>query len=238
LREVTAVRHKPADSNHCLGRALLLERQLPEAIRHLKVATDLDPKRPEYHMYLGWAANEAGRMDEAEFELRRALELDQGLADAYWQRGALRRKQGALSDAIRDLTRALDLRPSRHEAHAELADAYFDSGRDALALLEWEKAVSAIPDVPVWHFRYGKVLLGALRRAEAAAHLEKSIALSANDGEPPSWLNQAHLYSARAHRSGPQAVDHWKAFLKGAPADSPYIAEAESALKQLGHPVR
>src|SRR6478736_4906428 len=139
LRKVLSERPNSSETNHCLGRALLLEgTRLAEALRLLERAVELDANRAEYQLYAGWAANEAGNVPKAEKYLAEALRLDQGLADAYWQRGVLRQRQGAARDAILDLTRALELRPSRYEAHASLADAYYDSGREVDALREWQ----------------------------------------------------------------------------------------------------
>ncbi len=102
LRKVLSERPNSAETNHCLGRALLLEgTRLAEALRLLERAVELDANRAEYQLYAGWAANEAGNVPKAERALAEALRLDQGLADAYWQRGVLRQRQGAARDAIR-----------------------------------------------------------------------------------------------------------------------------------------
>jgi tetratricopeptide (TPR) repeat protein len=237
LRKVINTSIKPAESSHCLGRALLLKGEVAEALRLLQRAVDLAPKRPEYHLYLAWAANEAGRIPQAEEEIRIALELDQGLADAYWQRGMLRHRQGALNDAIVDLNKALELRPSRVEAHAELAGVFTDLGQEQKALSEWQIATQGQPNNAAWHFRYGKLLAENLRNAEAATELLAAIDLAKNDPNRPTWLPQAHLYAARSLGPAPQAAEHWQAFLEQAPTGSPYIEEARRALSRAGRPM-
>jgi len=237
LRKVLAQRPNSAETNHCLGRALLLEgTNLTEALRALERAVELDQNRAEYHLYVGWAANEAGRVARAESALKRALELDQGLADAYWQRGVLRARQGAVKDAVSDLTRALELRPTRYEAHAALADAYYDLGREPEAMSEWQKAVTADPNQALWRFRYGKLLLANRKTEAAAEHLRKAIELGEQLEAKPRWLWEAHHAMARALGDRAEAVPHWKAFLRDGPRDSPYRGEAKSALKKLGQP--
>lgn len=237
LKKVLATRPTSAETHHCLGRALLMEgSRLADALRILERAADLDPHRAEYHLYAGWAANEAGNVAKAERSLQKALELDQGLADAYWQRGVLRERQGAVRDAVADLKKALELRPSRHEAHAALADAYYDLGREPEALSEWKLAVSAFPDNGTWHFRYGK-LLAANHMNDAAEHeLSRALDLAEKTAEPERWLWEAHHLLARAIGLRAQAVPHWEAFLKLGPHESPYRAEAKAALDKLGHP--
>jgi tetratricopeptide (TPR) repeat protein len=237
LKKVLEQRPTSAETHHCLGRAQLLEgSNLALALRTLERAVELDPHRAEYLLYVGWAANEAGRVAQAEQALKKALELDQGLGDAYWQRGILRYRQGAVKDAVVDLTRALELRPGRYEAHASLADAYYDLGLESKALEEWQKATSAQPDNATWAFRYGKLLQAAHRDAEAKGFLEKSIELTEKLTNKPRWLWEAHHLLARVIGSQPAAVKHWQKFLELSPRDNVYRDDAKVALTKLGQP--
>jgi tetratricopeptide (TPR) repeat protein len=235
LRKVLLQRPNSAETNHCLGRALLLDpSRLAEALSSLERAASIEPNRPEYHLYVGWAANEARNFNKAQSSLERALALDQSLADAYWQRGVLLSRQGAVKDAIFDLKKALELRPSRHEAHASLADAYYDLGREQEALVEWGRALSAMPDQPAWRFRYGKLLLANRQVLAAQSELKQALELVEGVEPQPAWLVEAHLLLAQALGQSRAAVDHWQAFLEQAPTNSPYRAEAKRALKKLG----
>ena len=74
---------------------------------------EIDPNRPEYHVYIAWVANEMNQPTKAQAAIERALSLDKEMADAYWQRGILLQKQGASLDALKDLQTALEKRPSR-----------------------------------------------------------------------------------------------------------------------------
>lgn len=237
LKKVLAQRPTSAETNHCLGRALLLQgTRLADALRTLERAVELDPNRAEYYLYVGWAANEAGNVPKAEKALAEALRLDQGLADAYWQRGVLRQRQGAVRDAIADLTKALALRPSRNEAHAALADAYYDLGREQEALKEWQLAIVAQPDNATWRFRYGKLLAANHQNEGAIEQLSKALALVENVDPPPRWRWEAHHALARALGPNPEAGKHWEQFLRLGPRDSPYRAEAKAFLEKSGHP--
>ncbi|MEO7032202.1 MAG: tetratricopeptide repeat protein [Polyangiaceae bacterium] len=237
LRKVLSDRPNSAETNHCLGRALLIEgTRLAEALRLLERAVELDANRAEYQLYAGWAANEAGNVPKAEHALAEALRLDQGLADAYWQRGVLRQRQGAARDAITDLNKALELRPSRYEAHASLADAYYDLGKEQQALSEWQLAIQAQPDNGTWRFRYGKLLSANHQLDAAREQLTKALELTANDDPVQRWAWEAHNLLAHAIGLKPEAVKHWEEFLRLGPRDSPYRAEAKAALEKLGHP--
>jgi tetratricopeptide (TPR) repeat protein len=237
LRKVLIQRPNSAETNHCLGRALLLEgKNLAEALRLLERAVELDPHRAEHHLYVGWAANEAGRVARAESALAQALSLDKGLGDAYWQRGVLRYRQGAVKDAVEDLRRAIELNPARFEAHAALADSLYDLGREPDAIREWQQAVAAQPDNPTWRFRYGKLLAVNHRNAEAREHLGKAIELAEQEQPRPRWTWEAHHLLARALGNAKEAIRHWEEFLKLGPRDSPYRGEAKATLEKLGKP--
>ncbi len=237
LRDVLFQRPASAETQYCLGRAQLLSgTRLTDAQKSLERAAELDPYKPEYQLYVGWAANEAGHAVKAERALREALRLDKGLADAYWQRGVLRYRQGRPRDAVKDFQKALELRPSRTEARAGLASAYLDLGHQAQALEEWRRAVEARPDNAMWHFRYGKLLSTNGHLELAAIQLQDAIDLAKGGKPPPRWLWEAHRLLATALGARKEAIQHWLVFLKDGPADSPYRTEAKRALARLGEP--
>lgn len=238
LRKVLAQRPNSAETNHCLGRAMLLGgADIREATRFLERAVALDGNRAEYHLFVGWAANVARDPATADRSLSRALELDQTLADAYWQRGILRNRQGAVKDAVLDLHRALEMNPSRYEAHASLAEAYFNLGREQEALNHWRLAVTSGPAEPVWHYRYGKVLFdnrqAAGAREQLALAVESAEKAYEKDKEKPLWLWEAHRLLALAIGRHKDAVPHWQAYLVNTNSNSPYRAEALRELKAL-----
>jgi predicted Zn finger-like uncharacterized protein len=237
LRRVLTMRSTSAETHYCLGRALFVEgKGLGEALRMLERAVELDGNRAEYHLYVGWVANEAGLVTKADESLARAIAIDKGLADAYWQRGVLRARQGAVKDAVIDLRKALELRPSRFEVHAALADAYLDTGQEALALDHFRQAVTANPGNASWQFRYGRLLVANGHDALARQPLAKAVELGEQASPRPLWLWEAHHMMARALGSQPQAIQHWEQFLRTGPIDSPYRSEAIRELKRLGRP--
>lgn len=236
LRKVLQQRPGSAETHFCLGRALMARHDLGDALKEFERAIQIDPNHAEYHLYVGWACNESGSLPKAAAALKRALELDQGLAEAYWQRGVLRVRQARPKDALDDLNKALELRPSCYEAYADLALAYYDLGKEDLALAEWQKAIAAKPNEASWRFQYGKLLNLRLQNAAAAEQLSKAIDLAAPDETPPPWLPEAHRIAAVCLGNSRAAIPHWQAFLKTGPANSPYRKEAKAALKRLGAP--
>jgi tetratricopeptide (TPR) repeat protein len=210
--------------------------KLSDALTSAKRAVQLDPNRAPYHLYVGWLASESGDLNEASRSLEKALAMDQGLAEAYWQRGVLSYRRTRPKDAVADLLKALELRPSLNDAHADLAMAYRDLGMEGPSLVEWEKAIAAKPQEANWQFRYGKLLNINLRHAEAVEHLTRAIELVEKSGRSENWIPEAHRLIGISMGNVPRAVEHWQAFLKMSPTDSPFRAEALEALRRLGKP--
>ncbi len=236
LKEVVRERGSSAEANHFYGRALLLSHSnLNEAMRHLKKAVELEPNRAEYHLYVGWAANESGQPAVADASLGRAIELDATSGDAYWQLGVLRQKQGRTVDAIKDLQTALEKKPSRFEAYAALALCYEEQNNWTKAEESWRKALSSNDKVADWHYRFGKLLDRKNDAKNAVPALEKAIELAATRSPPAGWLSDAHLLLGRALRGSDKtkAVHHFSEFLRTAPPDNAYRKEAEEAVEQL-----
>ncbi|MET0595738.1 MAG: tetratricopeptide repeat protein, partial [Polyangiaceae bacterium] len=235
LRKVIGKRPNSAEVNHYLGRALLLKgTNLAEALRYLKRAVEIDPNRAEYHLYVGWAANDAGQPAVAQDELTKALALDKGLADAYWQIGVMQRKQGAVIDAMKNLQKSLELRPSRFEAYATLAECYEDENKIGEAILSWKKAIAADGSRPEWHYRLGK-LLGRAGESE----LREAVTLSESRDVKPGWLGQAYFELAESERMSGRRADavvHYRKFMALAKVDSPFRAEAARWLQAFGAP--
>ncbi|MEO7110021.1 MAG: hypothetical protein ABI183_06260, partial [Polyangiaceae bacterium] len=210
-----------------------------DAMRYLKRAVELDQNRAEYHLYVGWAANNAvpAQLALAKDEIDKALSLDKLLADAYWQRGVLEQKQGTVDDAIRDVMRALQLKPTRIDAHATLAACYDIKNDPAAAMAEWQKAIAGNDRVPEWRLHYGKMLLDRGSAAEAVKHLM----FAASEGEKldprPGWLADAEFGAAEALRkTGARdlAIEKYKRFLEIAPTSSPDRKDALNALVNMG----
>ncbi|WP_437648164.1 tetratricopeptide repeat protein [Sorangium sp. So ce362] len=239
LREVLKDKANSAEANHFLGRALLARgTNIAEALRFLERASEIDPNRAEYHLYVGWGANETGQTARAEMALRRALELDAELGDAYWQRGVLLQKQGASRDALADLQIALEKRPSRYEAYATMALCYQDQGNWPAAEEAWRKAIASNDKVPDWHYRLGKIYASRGNRAGAATEMAQAVALGESpERSAPPWLFDAHFLLAealRATNNREKAIRHYQRFLETAPTDNAYRRDAQQALASLG----
>lgn len=240
LKKVLEQRPNSGEANHYYGRAFLSKGglDLTQAMRHLKRAVELDPNRAEYHLYVGWAANEGTDIGLARKEIDKALQLDKLLADAYWQRGVVLRKGGAIEDAIRDLKEALRLRPNRIEAHAALAECYEDRNDMPSAFAEWQKAFSGADRAPpYWNFKYGRLLLEKNQLAPARDRLLIACKGGQELQPRPAWVVQSAFLCGEALRKTgdrDEAVGHYRTYLQLSPANAPDRRDVLKFMKEMG----
>lgn len=238
LKDVVRERPNSAEANHFLGRAMLLSASnLNEAIRYLKRAVELDGNRAEYHLYVGWAANQAGDFALAESSLNKAIELDPTLGDAYWQKGVLLMTRGQCVDAIKVLNQALSLRKSRYEAYATLAACYQDQQNATLAEEAWRKAIEGNPTVAGWHFSLGELLRQKNETKTAIVELEKAIELAKDAVPRPGWMDRAHVFLGILYEptDKEKALGHYKEFMRISLPENAYRKEVEASIARLSN---
>jgi tetratricopeptide (TPR) repeat protein len=240
LEEVRKERPNSAEANHFLGRALLVRgTNLAEAMRYLELAANIDSHRAEYHLYVGWAANELNQPAKALPALNRAIELDNEAGDAYWQRGVLEQRNGATTDALKDLQTALSKRSSRFEAYATIAYCFQDLQKWPDAEAAWRKAIEGNDDVAEWHYRLGKLLSGHGKGPASIPELERAVEIAEKgDSGTPAWLWDAHLMLGNAYKpqapNKQKAIEHFKRFLELTGPQNAYYSEVQTALGALG----
>jgi tetratricopeptide (TPR) repeat protein len=120
--------------------------RIPETIRHLKRATQLNPSWAQPHSDLGVALLLQGEYAEASRSLERAVELMPLRAESWNDLGATYLQLGRLEQAQQAFERAVTLKPTYAMAHYNLAQllARLDRNREAIERLRL--AVKAEPD--------------------------------------------------------------------------------------------
>lgn len=243
LEQVKSQRPNSPEANHYIGRAYLKQGGLEaaSAMRFLQRAVDLDPNRAEYHLYVAWAANEStpAQLGLARTHVDKALALDKALADAYWQRGVVSLREGALGDALKDLKKALELKPSRHEAHAALAEVYGQKNETANAMAEWQKAIAGDEKVPAWRYQYGRLLFDKGNTAESAKHLGYAVEAGKKAQPRPGWLGKAAFEAGESLRKTGQkqpACEAYQLYWELKSPTDPDTRDALRGMKELGCP--
>jgi tetratricopeptide (TPR) repeat protein len=128
LRKVISIEPSFARAHLALGKALLQDGKVPEAIDALQHAAELDPENGEAHYQLGLALARAGHKDEASAELQKGRELvaasDRAQnASLDLTEGRVALQKGDVDQAVSKFRRALQAQPDSAEAKQLLDEA-------------------------------------------------------------------------------------------------------------------
>lgn len=201
-------------------------------MRFLEAAVNIDPNRAEYHLYVGWAANEAGNAGRAEVELKKALDLNHGPSATPTGSAACSSRRRARASAPCKTCKPPSRSASRFEAYATMALCFQD-------LLKWPEAEGASNGaVAEWHYRLAKKSSSATadlpRRCCPRArrhHLGRGRARQAGLAPDAHFLPSARP-CAPATRRRPSSTtapssSYWS-------KEHPYAVDAKRALVGLG----
>ncbi len=153
LRKVIDLDPTFSRAHLALGKALVQQGTLPEALDHLQQAAKLDPDNGEAHYQLGLALARAGRKDDATAELQKGRDLvaasdrsQNARMDVADGHAALER--GELTEAAAKFNRAIQLGPPSAEAQAGLG-AVLERQHDGNgAVAAYRKALALDPAEP------------------------------------------------------------------------------------------
>jgi tetratricopeptide (TPR) repeat protein len=150
LRKVIAASPTFTRAHLALGKALLQDGRVPEAITELQEAARLDPQSGEAHYQLGLALSRAGRKDEAAAALKQGRELSSAddrnqnvNLDIAEGRAAL--DKGDMDQAATKFRHALKLQPDSSDAQRYLGVVLEKQGDKSGASDAYEKAVDLNP---------------------------------------------------------------------------------------------
>jgi tetratricopeptide (TPR) repeat protein len=149
LRKVIQLAPAFARAHLALGKALLRDGKVSDAVAALQEATRIEPKSGEARYQLGLALARAGRQEEATAELQKGRDLV--AADDRNQRAALdvsegraALEKGELEEAAAKFRRAIQLRPDLPDARRYLAQV-LEKQADAKPRLGSAATASAAP---------------------------------------------------------------------------------------------
>jgi tetratricopeptide (TPR) repeat protein len=150
LRKVIAMSPTFARAHLAMGKALLQDGKVPEAITELQEAARLDPQSGETHYQMGLALARAGRKDEGTAELQKGRELSSAddrnqnvNLDIAEGRAAL--DKGDLDQAATKFRHATKLQPESSDAQRYLGVVLEQQGNSQGASDAYERAVDLNP---------------------------------------------------------------------------------------------
>ena len=149
-----AIRGSEVEPYNVLGAILHLQGRSHEAVAQLKQAVERWPMNSRVHVYLAWYLEETGDRDAAHAALLTALTLQKDYPDAQYNLGRLAHRAGRIDEAER----------------------HFDVAQGLL-----ERDLRTRPEDGELHFQLAKLFATRGRNNDAAAHLQKAVAVD------PDW---------------------------------------------------
>ena len=136
------------DKVYALGLMYLDHEKMPEALRVLTKANQLQPRNVKVLVNMGIAADAVGHPDEAQGYYTRALTLTPADSMAACRMASSKYAQGKYDESMILLRGIIARQPRAHCAYFTLGVAFADAGiyRDAIRM--WRKVIEIAPDSP------------------------------------------------------------------------------------------
>jgi Tfp pilus assembly protein PilF len=151
-----------------LGEALDAGNREKEATDEFEAAAKSDPRQPEVHFGLGYLYWKQKRYQDAERQFRAEIANapDHVLSLAYL--GNIMLRDARADQALPLLKKAEQLNGRLHLVHHDLGVYYLGRKQIALAVKEFQEAISTSPDNYDAHYRLARIYQQEGRAAEAA----------------------------------------------------------------------
>jgi tetratricopeptide (TPR) repeat protein len=174
---------------HILGVICLQRRQMPEALRWLKKASQADQRNAMIWATLGYACFETAAFRDAVEAFRKAASLDPRAHPALHGLGKSLQALGRHQEAAAALGRAITVEPRNPDYLNDRGVALMESGATKEALLDFDAALALAPAFFGAWLNKGLVLKKLGDASAALAALDQAVAL--NPSYAPAHNNRA-----------------------------------------------
>jgi len=174
---------------HILGRALLMQGRLDDAIAPLETAAR-NGRDPEVDTQLAIALRQVGRDDDALARLKRATKRQPPYALAFRELGALLVAMERYDEAIEVLRHGLDIAPLMADFSIQLGYIFLVRRDCANAKAAFAQALEISPGSFEALFGQAKAHQETGENQAAADHFRRCLALRPNDAS--AWLGLGH----------------------------------------------
>jgi len=144
--------------------------RIDEAMAHLQRAWATAPRHGSLACDIGRLMAQSGALEPAIGWFDQAVGLDAASLESRFFLGITLLRAGRAAEAVPHLRKVHAALPGQPEALAALANAEFNTGNDAAALVAIELILGARPDDEDWLLKRGEALARLGRHAEAVSH--------------------------------------------------------------------
>lgn len=207
---------------HILGRALLMQGRLRDAIAPLEAAAR-SGRDPEIDTQLAIALRQIGRDDDALARLKRATKREPPHPLAFRELGSLLVAMERYDEAIEVLRRGLDIAPLMADFSIQLGYVFLVRRDCVGAKTAFARALDISPGSFEALFGQAKAHQETGENETAADHFRRCLTLRPNDAN--AWLGLGHCLSELGQRD-----DGYKCFREAARGDAKRYGVALSSL--------
>ncbi len=218
------------DARYNLGLAAQALGRYGEAIEHYHRVLAEQPDSIDVQLNLGTAYRDAGKLEASESVYTGLLAKTPRLLPAHYNLGLTLKCGAQWQLAASAFRRCLELDAGFSDGLYSLATTLIDAGDAVAAIEEYTVLREALPDLPLLHFTFGKVLHDLGSHDEAVKALEAALAQDPDNSEARHALGLAELQRGNA-AAALAAFEH---NLKSRPAASRELAHKVTALAMLG----
>lgn len=197
-RDTVATRPGNFHALESLGKALMEEGRLEEAIEPFQEAVRLKSDDAELFSNLGSALAQAGRFSEAVAMHRKALALEPDSAIDHYHLGNTYLRANDLGNAALIFRQTLSLDPNSYSAHGNLGMVLKQQGDLAGAAEHFEKLLRLMPQDVIGYKLLADVRVAQKRTDEAVRLYREALQIAPGDPEISERLN-ALLNSTLSH---------------------------------------
>jgi predicted Zn finger-like uncharacterized protein len=183
LEQARSQVEESARMRQALGGFELARNRLPEAVRELRRALELDPQLPAASFGLGVALRRSGDLAEASRVFEQLAAIDPGHPGLALERGLLYEARGEADRAVQFYTAALREHPDDPDLMLRLGGAQVAAGEIDAASSTLEQVQRMLPSSAEAEHYLGRVAFARGQLPEASSHFERAVSLDATRGE-------------------------------------------------------
>ena len=227
LREFMARNAEFAPGHRLLGQVSIDVGKPRDALKHLQISLDLDPRQPGIRCIAGIVAERLGDLDLAAKHYQEAIGLEPRNGEYRMHLANVHLGRGEIVEAKQGFLEALRLNSALHEAHGALSGIYASENKLAMALTQIRKAIELTP---------------MIERSKHVIYVRKQAKLELRDGRPDDALRNLQSLGVKerfdpevmediatcyANKSRPDlAAELYEEAMRVFPADWRFVAEA------------